>query len=105
MITLQAFYESQHADSEATQEEVDDTEMFYKAVGGHDRKKRVYGLGSFGTSVFLGMASGEKCTTPNTNPHQLKCQVQKLESAVEQQQAELNDMRNTVNDLRSMMEK
>ena len=100
---------------EAIQEEVDDTEMFYKAVGGHDRKKRVYGLGLYGTSMFLGKSSDEKCTTPNSNPQHLKSKIQKLEATVGQQQIELSDMRNTMNelsdirktvtDLRSMMEK
>ena len=106
MITLQDYYESQRAASDALGEDADDSEVFYKAVGGHYRKKRVYGLGSYGSSIFLEKSFNGKCTTLDTNPqHNLKSKIQKLEATVEQQQVELEGMKNTVNDLRSMMEK
>ena len=90
--------------SEAIEDEVDDSEMFYKAVGGHDRKKRVYGLGSYGRAMFLGKSSGEKCTPSDTNPQHLKSEIKKLEATVEQQKMELSDVRSTVNYLKSMVE-
>ncbi|KAI3753887.1 hypothetical protein L2E82_25951 [Cichorium intybus] len=98
------FYESQRADSEPIGEEVDDSEMFYKAAGGHDRKKRVYGLGSYGRALFLKNSYGGSCTPSNTNPQQVKSKIQKLEATVEQQQMELIEMRNEMKDLKSRME-
>lgn len=69
-------------------------------------EKRVYGLGSYGRSMFLGKSSNGKCTPPDINPqHHLKSKIQKLEATVEQQQMELSDVTSTVNDLRSMIEK
>lgn len=98
------FYESQRADSEPIGEEVDDSEMFYKAAGGHDRKKRVYGLGSYGRALFLKNSYGGSCTPSNTNPQQVKSKIQKLEATVEQQQMELIEMRSEMKDLKSRME-
>lgn len=106
MLTLQEFYESRNAGSEPIEDEINDSEIFYKAVGGHDKKRRVYGLGSFGRALFLGNCSGEKCAPSTTNSQQhLKSQVQNLEATVEQQQMELSNMRSMVNDLKNMMEK
>nr|GME12867.1 uncharacterized protein LOC109156624 [Ipomoea batatas] len=40
-----------------TGEQVDDNQLYYDVVGGHDKKRRIYGLGSYGCSVVNGSTS------------------------------------------------
>nr|KAJ0192971.1 hypothetical protein LSAT_V11C800416220 [Lactuca sativa] len=98
------FIESRRADLELLGEEVDENELFYTAVGGHDRKRRVYGLGSYGRSIFPGNSS-EACSSPDTNleKHHLEAKIQKLEETIEQQRVDLDEVRNTINDMRNMI--
>ncbi|CAH1435367.1 unnamed protein product [Lactuca virosa] len=98
------FIESRRADFELLGEEVDENELFYTAVVGHDHKRRVYGLGSYGRSIFHGNSS-EACTSPDTNSekHHLEANIQKLEETIEQQRVELDEVRNTINAIRNMI--
>ncbi|XP_031131664.1 uncharacterized protein LOC116033047 [Ipomoea triloba] len=47
-------------------EQVDDNQLYYDAVGGHDKKRRIYGLGSYGCSVVNGQSSDN--TSCNMTP-------------------------------------
>nr|GMC91741.1 uncharacterized protein LOC109155304 [Ipomoea batatas] len=51
-------------------EQVDDNQLYYDAVGGHDKKRRIYGLGSYGCSVVNGQSSDNtSCNmTPTSQP-------------------------------------
>ncbi|KAI3510686.1 hypothetical protein L1887_17818 [Cichorium endivia] len=102
------YYVSRRADLEVIGEKVDDNDLFYRAVGGHDRKRRIYGLGSYGRSIFLANSSKE-CTPQDINSHseqhQVKSKIQKMEDTIQQQQMELNEMRSTINNMRSLIEK
>ncbi|CAH1426468.1 unnamed protein product [Lactuca virosa] len=44
---------------EAIGEEIDDDKLFYDVVGGHDRKKRLYEFGSYGTHIRSSKGSSE----------------------------------------------
>ncbi|CAH1417702.1 unnamed protein product [Lactuca virosa] len=44
---------------EAIGEEIDEDKLFYDVVGGHDRKKRLYGFGSYGTHIRSSKGSSE----------------------------------------------
>lgn len=83
-------------------EEVDESERFYIFVGGHDRKRRIYVLGSYGRSIFRENTS-QTCTSPNTTSekHHLETKIQKLKETIEKQRMDLNDVRNMINDIRS----
>ncbi|CAH1418242.1 unnamed protein product [Lactuca virosa] len=96
------YFVSQRADLALLGEEVDESELFYKAVRGHDRKKRIYGLGSYGRSIFPENSS-QTCTSPETTSqkHHLETKIQKLEETIEQQRTKLNVVRNMVNDMRN----
>ncbi|CAI9282818.1 unnamed protein product [Lactuca saligna] len=91
---------SRRADLALLGEEVPESELFYAAVGGHDRKKRVYGLGSYGRSIFRENSS-QTCTSPDTSfeKDHLERKIQKLEETINQQRIELDDVRNMVNDM------
>ncbi|CAI9277195.1 unnamed protein product [Lactuca saligna] len=91
---------SRRADLALLGEEVPESELFYAAVGGHDRKKRVYGLGSYGRSIFRENFS-QTCTSPDTSfeKDHLERKIQKLEETINQQRMELDDVRNMVNDM------
>nr|KAJ0193843.1 hypothetical protein LSAT_V11C800402650 [Lactuca sativa] len=93
---------SRRADLALLGEEVPENELFYTAVGGHDRKKKVYGLGSYGMSIFREKSS-QRCTSPDTSfeKHHLETKIQKLEETIDQQRMELDDVRNMVTDMRS----
>nr|KAJ0204958.1 hypothetical protein LSAT_V11C500287610 [Lactuca sativa] len=96
------YFVSRRANLALLGEEVYESELFYKAVTGHDRKKRIYGLGSYGRSIFPENSS-QTCTSPETTSekHHLETKIQKLEETIEQQRMELNDVRNMVNDMRN----
>ncbi|CAI9294297.1 unnamed protein product [Lactuca saligna] len=93
---------SRRADLALLGEEVDESELFYTVVGGHDRKRRIYELGSYGRSI-LPEISSQTCTSPDTTSekHHIETKIQKLEVTIEQQRMELNDVRNMINDIRS----
>lgn len=93
---------SRCADLALRGEEVLESELFYTAVGGHDRKKRVYGLGSYGKSIFHENSS-QTCTSSDISfeKHHLETKIQKLEETIDQQRMELDDVRNIVNDMRN----
>lgn len=44
---------------EAIGEEIDEDKLFYDVVGGHDRKKRLYGFGSYGKCIRSSKGSSE----------------------------------------------
>nr|KAJ0217522.1 hypothetical protein LSAT_V11C300156140 [Lactuca sativa] len=44
---------------EAIGEEIDEDKLFYDVVGGHDRKKRLYGFGSYGKHIRSSKGSSE----------------------------------------------
>nr|KAJ0199562.1 hypothetical protein LSAT_V11C600330560 [Lactuca sativa] len=96
------FIESRRADLELLGEEVDENELFYTAVGGHDCKRRIYGLGSYGRSIFP-IDSSKTCSSQDTNyeKHHLETKIQKLEETIVQQRIELDEVRNTINDMRN----
>nr|GMC64443.1 uncharacterized protein LOC109155276 isoform X2 [Ipomoea batatas] len=53
-----------------TGEQVDDNELYYDVVGGHDKKRRIYGLGSYGCSIVNGSTSDNTSgnMTPTSRP-------------------------------------
>nr|KAJ0203804.1 hypothetical protein LSAT_V11C500251300 [Lactuca sativa] len=57
---------SQRVDFALLGEEVPESKLFYTAVRGHDRKKRVYRLGSYGKLIFRENSS-QTCTSPATS--------------------------------------
>nr|KAJ0186713.1 hypothetical protein LSAT_V11C900478850 [Lactuca sativa] len=93
-----------HVNLEPFGEEVDENKLFYIVVGGHDHKGRIYGLGSYGRSIFPRNYSNA-CTTPDTNyeKHHIETKIQKLKEAIEQQRIDLDEVINTVNDTRNMI--
>lgn len=96
---------SRREELELLGEEIDESELFYRAVGGYDRKKRIYGLGSYGNSVLADKSSETSTSSnPNSDKHHLETKIQKLEEIVEQQRIDLNDMRSMVNDVRSKVD-
>nr|GMC48952.1 uncharacterized protein LOC109156624 [Ipomoea batatas] len=54
-----------------TGEQVDDNQLYYDVVGGHDKKRRIYGLGSYGCSIVNGSISDNTSDnmTPTSRPH------------------------------------
>ncbi|CAH1420517.1 unnamed protein product [Lactuca virosa] len=101
-LSLFDLFVSRCADLALLGEEVPESELFYAAVGGHDRKKIVYRLGSYGRSIFRENSS-QICTSPDTTfeKDHLERKIQKLEETIDQQRMELDDVRNMVNDMRS----
>nr|KAJ0202804.1 hypothetical protein LSAT_V11C500244820 [Lactuca sativa] len=93
---------SRRADLALLGEEVPESELFYTVVGRYDRNKRVYGLGSYGKSIFCENSS-QTCTSLDTSfeKHHLETKIQKLEETIDQQRMELDDVRNMVNDMRN----
>ena len=69
-------------------EEVNDNDLYYEAVGGHDRKRRLYGLGSYGKSIVPTTDTFETCTSedPNAYKDEINTKIQNLEEIVKQQQ-------------------
>nr|GLL37518.1 uncharacterized protein LOC109156624 [Ipomoea trifida] len=53
-----------------TGEQVDDNQLYYDVVGGHDKKRRIYGLGSYGCSIVNGSSSDNTSgnMTPTSRP-------------------------------------
>nr|GMD79817.1 probable inactive protein kinase DDB_G0270444 [Ipomoea batatas] len=53
-----------------TGEQVDDNQLYYDVVGGHDKKRRIYGLGSYGCSIVNGSTSDNTSgnMTPTSRP-------------------------------------
>nr|GMC82531.1 putative casein kinase II subunit beta-4 [Ipomoea batatas] len=53
-----------------TGEQVDDNQLYYDVVGGHDKKRRIYGLGSYGCSSVNGSTSDNTSgnMTPTSRP-------------------------------------
>ncbi|XP_031091025.1 uncharacterized protein LOC115996022 [Ipomoea triloba] len=51
-------------------EQVDDNQLYYDAIGGHDKKRRIYGLGSYGCSIVNGSTSDNISgnVTPTSQP-------------------------------------
>ncbi|CAI9265837.1 unnamed protein product [Lactuca saligna] len=96
------FIESRRADLELLGEEVDENELFYTAIGGHDHNRRIYGLGLYGISIFP-IDSSKTCSSPDTNyeKHHLETKIQKLEETIVQQRIDLDEVRNTSNDMRN----
>nr|GMD32697.1 uncharacterized protein LOC109155304 [Ipomoea batatas] len=49
---------------------VDDNQLYYDVVGGHDKKRRIYGLGSYGCSIVNGSTSDNTSgnMTPTSRP-------------------------------------
>ncbi|CAI9304270.1 unnamed protein product [Lactuca saligna] len=94
------FIESRRADLELLGEEIDENELFYTVIGGHDRKRKFYGLDSYGRSIFP-IDSSKTCTSPHTNSekHHLETKIQKLEETIVQQIIGLDEVRNTINDM------
>ncbi|KAI3499625.1 hypothetical protein L1887_35429 [Cichorium endivia] len=52
---------------EALGEEFDEDQVFYEAVGGHDRKRRLYGFGTYGKAIAPNKGSTETCYMPDNN--------------------------------------
>ncbi|KAL7599123.1 hypothetical protein Lser_V15G23436 [Lactuca serriola] len=98
------FIESRRADLELLEEEVDENELFYTTVGGHDYIRRIYGLDSYGRSIFH-VDYSKACTSPDTNSekHHLETKIQKLEETIVQQRIDLEEVRNTINNMRNMI--
>nr|KAJ0193042.1 hypothetical protein LSAT_V11C800396090 [Lactuca sativa] len=97
------FIESRRADLELLGEKVDENEFFYTAVGGHDRKRRIYEFGSYDRSIFP-IDSSKTCSSPDTNSekHHLETKIQKLEETIVQQRIDLDEVKNIINDMRNV---
>ncbi|CAH1418818.1 unnamed protein product [Lactuca virosa] len=95
---------SRSADLTLIEGEVDENEMFYIVVGGHDCKRIICGLGSYDMSTFLEKSS-QMCTSPNTSSakHHLETKIRRLEEIIEQRRMDLNDVKSMVNDMRNII--
>ena len=64
---MQASYLEKREELEAIREDVDDDSIFYEVLGGHDRKRRLYGFGSYGKVIPSKKGSNDTYYTPETN--------------------------------------
>nr|GMD86937.1 uncharacterized protein LOC109155276 isoform X2 [Ipomoea batatas] len=73
-----------------TGEQVDDNQLYYDVVGGHDKKRRIYGLGSYGCSIVNGSTSDNTSgnMTPtsrppdNATPASVQDEIQSLKATI-----------------------
>ncbi|KAL4569227.1 hypothetical protein LXL04_024862 [Taraxacum kok-saghyz] len=101
IIILQASYLKKREELEATGEYVDDDSIFYEVVGGHDRKRRLYGFESFGKVIQSKKSSNDMYYTPETNASKELAeknaelaQVKELVIAQKEQNEELKELVN-----------
>ena len=82
---------------EALGEEVNEDELFYDVVGGHDRKRRLYGFGSFGNVIPSDKRSKEACYIPDVDSDkeiaQAKAEMTAMKEVVNNQKEEINELK------------
>ncbi|KAI3709757.1 hypothetical protein L2E82_39523 [Cichorium intybus] len=90
---------------EAIGEEIDDNQLFYDTVGGHDRKKRLYGFGSYGKSIGYSKGSSETYHSSDNNiDKETKEEIEKLKELVETQHEQYEDIHQKYEDVQKKYE-
>ncbi|KAL7611027.1 hypothetical protein Lser_V15G14450 [Lactuca serriola] len=78
---------------EAIGEEIDEDKLFYDFVGGHDRKKRLYGFGSYGKHIRSSKGSSEMHREQyEDNNAETKVEIENLKKLVETQREQYEDI-------------
>lgn len=87
-------------------EEFDENELYYQVVGGHDRKRRLYGLGSYGNSITSSKGSFNMYTSPNTEKERLetKSKIQNLENIVAEQKEQNEGIKQDFQNVKKQLE-
>ena len=74
---------------EAIGAEIDEDQLFYDVVGGHDRKRRLYGFGLYGKAIPSRKGCSETCYSSDYNAEkesvETKAEIEKLKELVEMQ--------------------
>lgn len=82
---------------QALGEEVDDDSIFYDVVGGHDRKRRLYGFGSYGKVIPSKKGSSDTCYIPETNVvkelAEAKTELAQMKELVKTQKAQNDELK------------
>ena len=69
-------------------EYVDEDQLFYNIVGGHDKRRRVYGFGAFSKVIPSTRATTDLSCLPVPNP-----EVERLKDLVKRQHDEIKQLR------------
>ncbi|KAL7594831.1 hypothetical protein Lser_V15G30027 [Lactuca serriola] len=84
---------------EAIGEEIDEDKLFYD-VGGHDRKKRLYGFGSYGKRICSSKGSSETHREQyEDNNAETKVEIEYLKKLVETQREQYEDIQQKYEDV------
>nr|KAJ0221075.1 hypothetical protein LSAT_V11C200076580 [Lactuca sativa] len=84
---------------EAIGEEIDEDKLFYDVVGGHDRKKRLYGFGSYGKRIRSSKGSSEMHREQyEDNNAETKVEIENLKKLVETQREKYEDIQQKYED-------
>ncbi|CAI9296941.1 unnamed protein product [Lactuca saligna] len=90
---------------EAIGEEIDEDKIFYDVVGGHDRKKRLYGFGSYGKHIRSSKGSSEMHREQyEDNNAETKVKIENLKKLVETQREQYEDIQQKYEDVQQKYE-
>ncbi|XP_023767380.1 uncharacterized protein LOC111915978 [Lactuca sativa] len=90
---------------EAIGEEIDEDKLFYDVVGGHDRKKRLYGFGSYGKRIRSSKGSSEMHREQyEDNNAETKVEIENLKKLVETQREQYEDIQQKYEDVQQKYE-
>nr|KAJ0198643.1 hypothetical protein LSAT_V11C600323320 [Lactuca sativa] len=90
---------------EAIGEEIDEDKLFYDVVGGHDRKKRLYGFGSYGKCIRSSKGSCEMHREQyEDNNAETKVEIENLKKLVETQREQYEDIQQKYEDVQQKYE-
>ncbi|CAH1436979.1 unnamed protein product [Lactuca virosa] len=90
---------------EAIGEEIDEEKLFYDVVGGHDRKKRLYGFGSYGKRIRSSKGSSEMHREQyEDNNAETKVEIENMKKLVETQREQYEDIQQKYEDVQQKYE-
>ncbi|KAI3790956.1 hypothetical protein L2E82_04417 [Cichorium intybus] len=99
---IHAAYLEKRKELQAIGDDVDDNAIFYDVVGGHDKKRRLYGFGSYGKVIPSNKGSNDTYYTPETNAmkelsekNAELAQMKELAKAQKEQNEELKEILKT----------
>nr|KAJ0204553.1 hypothetical protein LSAT_V11C500247400 [Lactuca sativa] len=86
-------------------DEIDEDKLFYDVVGGHDRKKRLHGFGSYGKGIRSSKAFSEIHREQyEDNNAETKVEIENLKKLVETQREQYEDIQQKYEDVQQKYE-
>nr|GMD55770.1 uncharacterized protein LOC109155304 [Ipomoea batatas] len=82
-------------------EEVDESQLYYDAVGGHDKKRRIYRLGSYGTFIRGPINANTSDNITSTSQPSDNANSAKMQDEIENLKASLVLMQQRLDDIES----